>query len=171
MQRLPATTKPLVWVQHMPQNFTKSFANRLNRLAKIHVKEAENGDRIADSTCYIAPGGQQMRVKKTGSHYVLVVRGAEKVSGHCPSCDVLFESVAENFSNNAMGVILTGMGSDGTKGLVEMHRKGMHVIGQEEKSCVVYGMPCAAYSAGAVDEEMDIKDIAEGIIKVGGAEA
>lgn len=167
--QLPADSKPMVWVQHMPPNFTKSFAERLNSMSKIRVKEAEDGDIIEPGHCYLAPGGYQMRVKKDFRGTRLVVEGTEKVSGHCPSCNVLFDSVAEYYKSNVIGVILTGMGDDGTKGLVKMHGQGAYVIGQNESSCIVYGMPKAANQAGAVDIEMDIDDIAEGIVKAGGA--
>ena len=111
-----------------------------------------------------------MSVIKSGGSYKIQLKGEDKVSGHCPSCDVLFNSVSELFSNNAVGVILTGMGDDGTRGLKKMHDRGAYVIGQEESSCVVYGMPKAAYTAGAVDIELHIKDIHKAILKAGGAE-
>jgi len=167
---LPEKTKPIVWVQHMPESFTKSFSQRLDGLAKISVKEAEDGDKLLDSNCYIARGGIQMKVvKNAGGAYSLKLAGEEKVSGHCPSCDYLFDSVAEHFSKNALGVILTGMGDDGTKGLLKMHSQGSYVIGQNKESCVVYGMPKAAYEAGAVDLEVDISEVSKCIIKKGGA--
>ncbi|MCA9400485.1 MAG: chemotaxis response regulator protein-glutamate methylesterase [Candidatus Omnitrophica bacterium] len=167
--RLPAHTKPIVWVQHMPPNFTKSFAERLNGLSKMTVKEAENGDKVEQGTCYLAPGGYQMRLKRMGMGWQIHIGETEKISGHCPSCDVLFDSVSELTSQNALGVILTGMGEDGKKGLLKMHDKGAYVVGQNESSCVVYGMPRAAFAAGAVDVECDIEDIAEAIVKLGGA--
>lgn len=169
--KLPADTRPIVWVQHMPQNFTKSFADRLNGLSSMRVKEAENGDILEDGVCYLGRGGIQMQVKKHISGYRLELKGEEKVTGHCPSCNVLFDSVSEYFGKNSIGVILTGMGDDGTKGLVKMHDKGAFVIGQAEASCVVYGMPRAAHQAGAVDVELDVKDIHKAIVKAGGAGA
>lgn len=165
---LAKESKPIVWVQHMPANFTKSFANRLDGVSKMRVKEAENGDIVENGVCYLAAGGVQMRLQQIGGKYKLVLNGTEKVSGHCPSCNVLFDSVAQYFSSNVLGVILTGMGDDGTEGLKKMHDKGAYVIGQNEASCVVYGMPRAAYQAGAVDIELDIKSIADGISKVTG---
>ncbi len=167
--KLPAMCKPIVWVQHMPPYFTKSFAQRLDGLSKMKVIEAQGNERIEQGVCYLAQGGQHMRIVKTGNDYYTKVGGDEKVSGHCPSCDVLFGSVATYFSRTALGVILTGMGDDGTKGLVTMHSKGAFVIGQNEESCVVYGMPKVARKSGAVDIELDINDIADGIIKAGGA--
>jgi len=168
VKNLPQKTKPIVWVQHMPPNFTKGFATRLNTLSKITIKEAEDGEKIEDNTCYIGRGGYQMRVYKRGSDFYLKISGDEKVSGHSPSCNVLFESVAEHFSNNALGVILTGMGDDGAQHLLGMHKKGAFVIGQNEESSVVYGMPKSATAVGAVDVELDIKDIANAIVKKGG---
>ena len=171
VKNLPEKTKPIVWVQHMPSSFTNSFAERLNSLSKITVKEAVDGDLVKDNHCYIGRGGVQMRIEKraAGQQYIIKAQGEEKVSGHCPSCNVLFDSVAKYFSNNCLGVILTGMGDDGAKGLVEMHKKGSFVIGQNEQSCVVYGMPKSAFRLGAVDLELDIKDISKAIVKIGGA--
>ncbi|MCK5579810.1 MAG: chemotaxis response regulator protein-glutamate methylesterase [Candidatus Omnitrophica bacterium] len=169
VKNLPARTRPIVWVQHMPPAFTKSFAERLDDLSAITVKEADEGDVLRDNTCYIARGGLQMRLKKQGMSFKLKVEGNEKVSGHCPSCNVLFNSVQESFSDNVLGVILTGMGEDGADGLLSMHKKGAFVIGQNEQSCVVYGMPKAAHERGAVDIELDVKDIAKAIVKKGGA--
>jgi len=170
IKRLPAKTKPIVWVQHMPENFTNQFAKRLNLASKITVKEAVNGDILKESTCYIAKGGLQMRVAKRENSYVLKLEGTEKVSGHCPSCDALFESISRHSSRNVLGVILTGMGNDGTKGLVSLHNKGAFVIGQNESSSIIYGMPKSAYLAGAVDIEVDICSIADVIAKKSGAQ-
>jgi two-component system chemotaxis response regulator CheB len=169
VNRLPERTKPIVWVQHMPPTFTGSFAARLNSCGKIRVHEAKNGQVLEDNTCYIAPGGFQMRVRKVGAQTTLNIHGTEKVNGFCPSCDVLFESVHQCFGETALGVILTGMGDDGARQLVEMRKKGAFVIGQNEESCVVYGMPKSAYQMGGVDVELDIVKISEGITKVGGA--
>ncbi|MBF0360930.1 MAG: chemotaxis response regulator protein-glutamate methylesterase [Oligoflexia bacterium] len=154
---------PIVWVQHMPEHFTASLAKRLNELSKIEVKEAENGEVIKRGTCYLAPGGHQMRVIKSATGYKLQIAGEEKICGHCPSCTNLFESVAEHFTNNSLGLILTGMGEDGSTGLLDMHKRGAYIIGQNEKSCTVYGMPKAAFKIGAVDIELDLNMIADGI--------
>ena len=164
--KLPVDMPPIVWVQHMPENFTKSLAERLDSLCKIHVKEAEDGDLLQRGTCYLAPGGRQMEVSKRGHNFYIKLGGTDKVSGHCPSCDVLFTSVVKYFSNNVLGVILTGMGADGSKGLKQMHDKGAFVIGQDEESCVVYGMPKVAYKLGAVDIELDVKEIAKGMMEI-----
>jgi len=167
--KLPKNMKPIVWVQHMPPNFTLSLSTRLDALSPMTVKEAKHGDILQDGHCYLAPGGLQMRVQKSqGGKFRLNIEGAEKVSGHCPSCDVLFDSVADYFSSNTLGVILTGMGSDGAKGLLKMHKKGAFVIGQNEASCVVYGMPRMAAQAGAVDVEVDIKEVANEMKRVCG---
>ena len=166
--KLPENTKPIVWVQHMPPNFTKSFATRLDGLSKMKVKEAENGDKLEQGVCYLAPGGMQMNVKKIGANYTIELGGQEKVSGHCPSANNLFYSLEKYCLNNMIGVILTGMGDDGAEGLVKLRKKGAYVIGQNENSCVVYGMPKVAYQKGGVDIELDIDEIAEAIVKAGG---
>ena len=165
---LPKDTKPIVWVQHMPPQFTLNFANRLDGLSALRVKEAEDGDVVEHGTCYLAPGGLHMRVKKKGSKTVLDIQDGEKVSGHRPSCNVLFDSIAEYYESNVMGIILTGMGDDGAQGLQKLHARGAYVIGQSEASCVVYGMPKSAYQLGAVDIELDIEVIATAIKKAGG---
>lgn len=166
--KLPANMKPIVWVQHMPPNFTKSFAERLNSISKMKVVEAKDGDQVVSGTCYLAPGGIQMRVVRTPSRTILKVAGNDKVSGHCPSCNVLFGSVSEHYRENALGIILTGMGDDGTEGLIKMHDKGSYVIAQSEDSCVVYGMPKAAFLRGAVDIHLDLMKIAEGMGRITG---
>lgn len=166
--KLPKNIQPIVWVQHMPPNFTKSYAERLSTLSQIEVREGKDGDILKPGVCYLAPGGFQMRVCKRSRDVALSVGGEDKVGGHCPSCNVLFNSVAQHYTNNALGVILTGMGSDGTDGLTQMHEKGAYVIGQNPESCVVYGMPKAAFDAGAVDVQLDIKLISEGIKHITG---
>jgi two-component system chemotaxis response regulator CheB len=170
IKRLPAKTSPIVWVQHMPASFTGSFAARLNSIGKIRVYEAKNGQVIEENSCYIAPGGFQMRIRKTGTQTILNIGGTDRVNGFCPSCDVLFDSVSQYYGANALGVILTGMGDDGSRGLLKMHQKGMFVIGQNEQTCVVYGMPKSAFNIGAVDVETDLYNISDTIVKIGGAE-
>lgn len=167
--KLPGDMPPIVWVQHMPPNFTKSFAERLNGMSALEVKEAEDGDRLKKGTCYIANGAVQMELKKIGADYFVKFGTTEKVNGHCPSCDVLYNSVADYFSRTCLGIILTGMGSDGAKGLLRLRDSGAYVLGQNEESCVVYGMPKSAYELGAVDMELDIYDMASGICKVVGS--
>lgn len=168
LPQLPATMTPIAWVQHLPAAFSQSLAKRFDGLSQMRVKVAQDGEIMEQGVCYLAPGGMQMRVKKLRSEIKLCVGGEEKVSSCCPSCDVLFESVAEHLMDNAVGVILSGMGNDGAKGLQKMHQKGAFVIGQTEKSCVVYGMPKMAHEKGAVDVELDSKDIADGIQRVCG---
>ncbi len=146
----------VVIVQHMPPGFTKMYAERLNNQCTVSVKEAETGDRVLQGQVLIAPGDRQMRVVKVGNMYQVECRGTEKVSGHCPSVDVLFESVAKVAGNKAIGVILTGMGADGSKGLLQMRKAGAQTIGQNEATCVVYGMPKVAYDIGAVQYQTGI---------------
>lgn len=170
VSKLSGPLPPIVWVQHMPPNFTKSFAERLDGAGALSVKEAEHGDVLKAGHCYIASGGKQMTVKKHAAGFKLCLEGTEKVQGHCPSCDVLFNSVAQVAKNKCLGIILTGMGSDGTDGLKAMKAAGAYVIGQDEESCVVYGMPKSANDAGVVDKEIDISDIADALMKVTAAD-
>lgn len=151
-----------VIVQHMPAGFTGMYAKRLNDQCSVTVKEAENGDKLIPGQVLIAPGGEnQLRVIKSGGSYQVEIKPGPKVSGHCPSVDVLFESVAKSAANRAIGIILTGMGSDGAKGLLEMRKAGAHTIGQDESTCVVYGMPKAAFEIGAVEHQEKLNDIAK----------
>lgn len=146
-------------VQHMPPVFTKLYAERLNSICAIEVREAKNGDRIHPGLALVAPGEHHMQVK--GSEQGLFIRcfKGDKVSGHRPSVDVLFNSVADCYGKNAIGIILTGMGSDGAKGLLAMHKKGARTIGQDERTSVVYGMPKVAYDIGAVDRQVRLEEI------------
>jgi two-component system chemotaxis response regulator CheB len=166
--KLPANSPPVVWVQHMPEHFTKSFSQRLDGISQMRVSEARDGEVVERGHVYMARGGVQMQVAREGVRLKLRVAGTDKVSGFAPSCDVLFSSVSEHYGANALGVILTGMGADGTKGLVKMHAKGSYVVGQDEKTCVVYGMPRAAYEAGAVDVQLPIEQISSGVAKLCG---
>lgn len=135
----------------MPEGFTGMYAQRLNRLCKMEVKEAVDGDVIKRGRVLIAPGGNRhMKVVKLGGHYTVNLFEAEKVNGHCPSVDVLFRSVANTVNGDAVGIILTGMGQDGAYGLLEMRKAGAYTIGQNKESCVVYGMPMVAQNIGAV---------------------
>ncbi len=146
----------VVIVQHMPPGFTKMYADRLNNQCTVSVKEAKTGDRVLPGLVLIAPGDRQMRVVKVGDYYQVECQGTERVSGHCPSVDVLFESVAKTAKDKAIGVILTGMGADGSRGLLQMRRAGAQTIGQNEATCVVYGMPKVAYDIGAVQYQTGI---------------
>ena len=150
----------VVIVQHMPPGFTKMYAERLNNQCEVAVKEAQTGDRVLQGQVLIAPGDRQMRLVRVGDQYQVECRGTEKVSGHCPSVDVLFSSVAKAAGRNAVGAILTGMGGDGAKGLLEMRNAGALTVGQDEATCVVYGMPKVAYDIGAVQSQAPITAIA-----------
>lgn len=156
----------VVIVQHMPPGFTEMYANRLNNQCQVAVKEAVTGDRVLPGQVLIAPGDKQMRLVKVNGMYQVECRFGEKVSGHCPSVDVLFQSVAKTAKKDAVGVILTGMGGDGAKGLLEMRKEGAITIGQDEASCVVYGMPKVAYDIGAVQYQMELSNIANKIYNV-----
>lgn len=150
----------IVVVQHMPPGFTKMYAKRLNDQCRIHVKEAETGDRLMPGHMLIAPGGDRhMRLVKLNGAYQVEIRSGPKVNGHCPSVDVLFESVAKVAGSDAVGIILTGMGGDGAKGLLAMRNAGARTVGQDESTCVVYGMPKVAYDLGAVQYQEKLSDI------------
>ncbi len=164
IQGLPVTTPGVIVVQHMPANYTRMFADRLNQQCDMTVKEAESGDRIMQGRVLIAPGGLQMRIRRSGGHYLVTCQEGELVNGHAPSVDVLFASVAEYAGPNAVGVILTGMGADGAKGLLKMRLRGAPTLGQNETTCVVYGMPNAANRIGAVENEYPIDEMAESIL-------
>ena len=152
----------IVIVQHMPPGFTEMYAKRLDNQCRIRVKEARTGDRVLPGTALIAPGGDKhMRVVNVGGNYQVEVVAGPKVNGHCPSVDVLFESVARVAGKDALGIILTGMGGDGAKGLLAMRQAGAKTIGQDESTCVVYGMPKVAYDLGAVEHQDKLSDIAK----------
>lgn len=151
----------IVAVQHMPPGFTKMYAKRLNDNCRIQVKEAESGDRVMPGHMLIAPGGDQhMKLVKVSGEYRVDIKPGPKVNGHCPSVDVLFDSVAKTAGADAVGIILTGMGGDGAKGLLAMRRAGARTIGQDESTCIVYGMPKVAYDLGAVERQEKLSDIA-----------
>ncbi len=151
----------VVIVQHMPPGFTGMYAKRLNDQCRVRVKEAQTGDRVLPGHVLIAPGGDQhMRLVKVNGAYQVECRSGPRVNGHCPSVDVLFESVAKTAKKDAVGIILTGMGGDGAKGLLAMRSAGAKTIGQDESSCVVYGMPKVAYDIGAVEQQVKLADIA-----------
>lgn len=165
IKQLPEDTPAIVVVQHMPPVFTKMYADRLNKECIMEVREAKNGDRLIEGSVLIAPGGFQMKIIKDANGYNVKVYEGGKVNGHAPSVDVMFNSVAETAKNNAIGIILTGMGSDGAKGLLKMHDNGAYTIGQDEKSSVVYGMPMVAYNIGAVDKVSGLASISDEIFK------
>lgn len=152
----------VVIVQHMPAGFTEMYAKRLNDQCRVIVKEAKTGDLVLPGQVLIAPGGDaHMHLVNVNGAYQVVCKRAPKVNGHCPSVDVLFQSVAEVAKERALGIILTGMGGDGAKGLLAMKRAGAKTIGQDESTCVVYGMPKVAYELGAVDYQEKLQDIAK----------
>lgn len=169
LTQLPSTAPGIVVVQHMPAQFTRAFAQRLDSLCKVHVKEAENNDRVIEGHVLIAPGGKHMLLRRSGAQYRVEVKDGPLVSRHRPSVDVLFRSVATAAGKNALGIIMTGMGDDGARGMLELHRTGARTIGQNEASCVVYGMPKEAFKLGAVDQEVNLSDIPRVIMGYRGA--
>jgi len=170
LMQLPRNSPGIIIVQHMPANFTNQFAQRLNSLCEVEVKEAKNGDTIGIGQVLLAPGDVHMVLRRSGHRYYVQLGTGDKVSGHRPSIDVLFNSVSKSAGSNAVGVILTGMGSDGAKGLLNMRKVGARTIGQDEKSCVVYGMPKVAYELGAVDIQTPLQNIPKKILELIGEE-
>jgi two-component system, chemotaxis family, protein-glutamate methylesterase/glutaminase len=156
LSALPPDFPGLVMVQHMPEAFTRPFSERLNSLCRIHVQEAKDGDRILPGHALLAPGGHQMQVVRHGIEYVVKVYRGERVNRHLPSVDVLFSSCARQLGKNAIGVLLTGMGADGAKGMLEMKVAEAHTIAQDEATCVVFGMPREAIQLGAVDQVLPL---------------
>lgn len=159
LSALPPTIPGIVIVQHIPPVFSKMFADRLNSQTALHVKEAATGDFVEQGSVFVAPGDRQMRVKKTGTKYRIECFQSEKVNGHCPSVDVLFDSVAKEAGRDAIGILLTGMGYDGARGMLAMRRKGGRTIGQDEASSVVYGMPKVAFDIGGVETQAPLGNI------------
>ncbi len=162
---LPRVCPGIVIVQHMPEKFTASFAARLDTLCQIEVREAQNGDRVMAGRALIAPGGRHMLLKRNGSQYHVEVVDGPVVNRHRPSVDVLFRSVAKFAGRNALGVIMTGMGDDGARGLKEMHEAGAATVAQDEATCVVYGMPKEAVKLGGVDRSAALHAIPAEIMK------
>ncbi len=159
LTRLPRTTPGIVVVQHMPEQFTAAFAERLNQLCDVTVKEARDGDRVISGTVLIANGGKHMLLTRNGAQYAVVIKDGPLVSRHRPSVDVLFRSVANAAGHNAIGIIMTGMGDDGVKGMLEMKKAGANTYAQDEASCVVYGMPKEAIRHGAASYEISLENI------------
>lgn len=164
VKRFPADTPPVIIVQHMPAGFTKLFSERLDRSCKMHVKEAEDGDRLKRGLIIVGAGENHLRLCKDSKGFYVSSKPGEKVSGHCPSVDVMFESVANTAGNLAIGAILTGMGRDGADGLLKMRNAGAFTIGQDKETCVVYGMPMEAYKIGAVEVQAPLTKIADIIL-------
>jgi len=162
---LPRTSPGIVIVQHMPEKFTKAFADRLNSLCELEIFEASSGDRIIPGRALIAPGGKHLQVKRSGAQYIAIVSEGPAVNRHCPSVDVLFKSLAKNAKQNATGIILTGMGNDGAQGLLAMKQSGSKTIAQNESSSVVFGMPKEAIKLGAADKIVDLNEVAALVVK------
>lgn len=165
LTRLPRTAPGIVVVQHMPAQFTAAFAQRLDTLCEVRVKEAENHDRVINGQVLIAPGSMHMLLRRSGAQYRVEIKNGPLVSRHRPSVDVLFRSVANAAGSNALGVIMTGMGDDGANGLLEMRNAGARTLAQNEATCVVYGMPKEAVKLDAVDEQVALDKIPEEILK------
>lgn len=164
LTKLPAEIPGTVMVQHMPGGFTKLYAERLNKACAFEVREAEDNDAVRPGLALLAPGGErQMKLVKGPGGYTVRLLDMEKVSGHRPSVDFLFDSVADAAGSDAIGVILTGMGADGAKGMLKMRQNGAYTIGQDQASCVVYGMPMVAYNTGAVAKQLPLDRIAQEI--------
>jgi two-component system chemotaxis response regulator CheB len=162
---LPADFPGIVIVQHMPETFTRQFAARLDSLCKVRVKEAQDGDRILPGHALLAPGGHQMAVVRRGMEYAVHVYRGERVNLHMPSVDVLFSSCARNMGKNALGVLLTGMGADGAKGMLEMKQAGAFNIAQDESTSVVFGMPREAIQLNAVDRVLPLNHIPDALLQ------
>lgn len=165
-QRLPGNLPPIVATQHMPASFTTSFAARLNGVSAVTVELAAHGTLLQPGHGYIAPGGKHLTVVRRGRQLIADVREGPTVSGHCPSVDVLFHSVAQAVGGAAIGAIFTGMGKDGAAGLLAMQQAGARTLGQDEASSIVYGMPKAAYTLGAVNEQVPLMRIADRIVQL-----
>lgn len=163
LKSLPQNIPGIVIVQHIPPKFSRMFAERLNNETNLEVSEAKSGDFVEPGKVLIAPGGKHMTIKKSGDKYKVECFDSDKVNGHCPSVDILFESVAKAAGDKAIGVILTGMSFDGAKGLLSMRKNGARTIGQDEESCVVYGMPRVAFNIGAVEKQVTLNSIAKHI--------
>lgn len=159
LEALPEDAPGIVIVQHMPEHFTQAFAQRINGLCRITVKEGEDGDSVIPGKAIIAPGNSHMMLKRSGARYYVEIKDGPLVSRHRPSVDVLFRSTARYAGKNAVGIIMTGMGDDGARGMLEMHQAGAHTIAQDEKSCVVFGMPKEAIAMGGVDKILPLKSI------------
>lgn len=160
LTELPPNTPGIVVVQHMPETFTREFADRLNGLSRLTIREARDGDLVSTGTVLVAPGNRHLVVRRSGASYKVALRDAPRVNRHRPSVDVMFESVADHAGANAVGAILTGMGGDGAAGLLAMRRAGARTIAQDEKSCVVFGMPREAILRGAAEHIAPLEKIA-----------
>jgi two-component system chemotaxis response regulator CheB len=171
LTRLPPDAPPMAIVQHMPERFTAAFAQRLDSLCAIQVREARHGDALQVGRALIAPGGQHMSVVRSGGHYAVELSSAPPVNRHRPSVDVLFRSAARAAGGNALGMILTGMGDDGAQGLLEMRRAGAQTLAQDEASCVVFGMPKEAIALGGAERVLPLANMASEIVRFGREQA
>ena len=165
LSALPVASPGIVIVQHMPEKFTTAFAQRLDGLCQIDVLEAQDNDAVLPGCALVAPGGKQMTLKRNGTGYRVEVRNAPPVNRHCPSVDVLFRSVAKSAGSNALGIIMTGMGNDGARGLLQMRQAGARTVAQDEATCVVFGMPKEAIKLGAVDRVLPVRSIPNEILR------
>ncbi len=164
LEALPADCPGIVIVQHMPEGFTAAFAKRLNSLCQVTIKEATNNDTVLPGHALIAPGNRHLLLKRSGARYYVEVKDGPLVSRHRPSVDVLFRSAARYAGRNAIGVIMTGMGDDGAKGMLEMHEAGAYTLAQDESSCIVFGMPAEAIKHGGVDKVISLDAISREIM-------
>ena len=165
LKRLPADIPGMLIVQHMPTGFTQMYAERLNRLCNMEVREAKNGDEVRRGLALLAPADYQMRIVRSGTRYTVNCTPGEKVSGHRPSVDALFFSMAEQVRCKMVGIIMTGMGRDGADGLLQMRKAGAFTIGQDKESCVVYGMPMVAQNIGAVQIQASCENISSVLLR------
>ncbi len=165
LRRLPANSPAIVIVQHMPENFTKAFADRLDSVCQIEVREAVNGDAVVRGRALVAPGNHHLLLNRSGANYFVQVKQGPSVNRHRPSVDVLFKSVAKFAGANAVGVILTGMGADGAAGMLEMKNSGAHTIAQDEASCVVFGMPKEAINLGGANIVLPLDNIGAEVLR------
>ncbi len=166
LTRLPSTIPGVVIVQHMPSGFTRTYAERLNSQCAVDVKEAQSGDRVLPGRVLLAPGDQHMTIQRSGGIYLVRCQPGEKVMGHCPSVEVLFQSVAKYAGANAIGIMLTGMGSDGADGMLAMRQAGARTLAQDEQSCVVFGMPKEAYHRGGAERLVPLGGIPAALIQL-----
>jgi two-component system chemotaxis response regulator CheB len=164
LRRLDRTAPGIVMVQHMPERFTASLAERLNACCEVEVQEASDGARVVAGRVLIAPGGRHMQLRRSGAQYVVEVKDGPLINHHRPSVDVLMRSVAACAGRNAIGIVMTGMGDDGARGLREMHNAGAYTAAQDEASCVVFGMPAEAIRLGGVDDVVALGDIADWLL-------
>jgi len=165
LAQLPPNAPGIVITQHMPEQFTKYFAQRLKQQSRLDVREAQNGDSVVPGVALVAPGNHHMLVKRSGARYLVEVKDGPRVNRHRPSVDVTFRSVARSVGRNAVGIILTGMGGDGAQGLLAMREAGARTLAQDEATCVVFGMPKVAIDLGAVETVFPIGDMAPEIVR------